>query len=278
MEKAWQDLYDAMLALSRTADKSSLNAVLTQANLVMEEIDKYVEGSGETLRNAIDAAQAVMDDASATQAEVDAAAEALAKVLADLRKIPSKEELLELLSELEQLDLTKYTASSAAVMQAQINLLRATVEDANATGEEYAAVYYSAKEAKENLVLADRNTSNNKGSGSTSANIGNAYGAAGVVAAGQNVVNASVRSDTTVDFTLKRGSAYCFKMTVVNGNNLTPSFTVGNGDVLKTQFVAKVGNDYYYRVYAIGTPGQSTGVYTTLPGQNAVKHCTVTIA
>ena len=31
------------------------------------------------------------------------------------------------------------------------------------------------------------------------------------------------------------------------------------------------------RVYATGTPGQSTGVYTTLPGQNAVKHCTVTI-
>ncbi|WP_158088917.1 hypothetical protein [Anaeromassilibacillus sp. Marseille-P3371] len=24
-------------------------------------------------------------------------------------------------------------------------------------------------------------------------------------------------------------------------------------------------------------PGQSVGVYTTLPGQNAVKHCTVTI-
>ena len=279
VEKAWQDLYDAMLALSRTADKSSLNAVLTQANLVMEEIDKYVEGSGETLRNAIDAAQAVMDDASATQAEVDAAAEALAKVLADLRKIPSKEELLELLSELEQLDLTKYTASSAAVMQAQINLLRATVEDANATGEEYAAVYYSAKEAKENLVLADRNTSNNKGSGSTSANIGNAYGAAGVVSAAQGVTSqqAYVVSDTTVNFTLKRGSAYCFKMTVVNGNTLTPSFTVGNGDVLKTQFVAKIGNDYYYRVYAIGTPGQSTGVYTTLPGNAPVKHCAVTI-
>ena len=76
---------------------------------------------------------------------------------------------------------------------------------------------------------------------------------------------------------MKRGSAYCFKMTVVNGNNMVPSFTAGNGEVLKTQFVAKIGNDYYYRVYAIGTPGQSTGVYTTLPGQNAVKHCTVTI-
>ena len=31
------------------------------------------------------------------------------------------------------------------------------------------------------------------------------------------------------------------------------------------------------RVYAIGTPGQSTGVYTTLPGNAPVKHCAVTI-
>ena len=52
---------------------------------------------------------------------------------------------------------------------------------------------------------------------------------------------------------------YTFKMTVVNGNGLVPSFTVGNGSVLKTQFVTQIGNDYYYRVYAVGTPGQSTG-------------------
>ena len=87
---------------------------------------------------------------------------------------------------------------------------------------------------------------------------------------------AKVISDTTVDFTMKSGSAYCFKMTVVNGSAV-PSFTVGNNDVLKTQFVTQIGNDYYYRVYAVGTPGQSTGVYTTLPGQNVVKHCVVTI-
>ena len=137
-----------------------------------------------------------------------------------------------------------------------------------------------ARAAKANLVEVGNGGSNAGSSGgSTSANIGNAYGAAGVVSAGQSVAaNAYVVSDTTVNFTLKHGQAYCFKMTVVNGNAMTPSFTVGNGDVLKTQFVAKIGNDYYYRVYAIGTPGQSTGVYTTLPGQNAVKHCSVTIA
>lgn len=47
--------------------------------------------------------------------------------------------------------------------------------------------------------------------------------------------------------------------------------------VLLNVFFAKVGNDYYYRVWAIGTPGQGTGVYTTLAGRNVQKRCTVTI-
>ena len=98
------------------------------------------------------------------------------------------------------------------------------------------------------------------------------------MAAAQNMVTpASVRSDTTTDFTLLHGNAYCFKMTVLNGSNVMPSFTVGNGSVLKTQFIAQIGNDYYFRVYATGKPGESTGVYTTLPGQNPVRHCVVTI-
>ncbi|WP_195986265.1 hypothetical protein, partial [Clostridium sp. D33t1_170424_F3] len=75
----------------------------------------------------------------------------------------------------------------------------------------------------------------------------------------------------------KRGSAYCFKMTVVNGSNAAPNFTVGNGNVLKTQFVAKIGNDCYYRVWAVGTSGQSTGVYTTMAGEKAQQHCVVTV-
>ena len=80
---------------------------------------------------------------------------------------------------------------------------------------------------------------------------------------GQNVsaVSAYVRSDTTVNFTLKHGQAYCFKMTVVNGNAMTPSFTVGNGDVLKTQFVAKIGNDYYYRVLCDRHAGPEHGAF-----------------
>ena len=191
--------------------------------------------------------------------------------------IPDKDALEALIGEAEAINTNKYTAKSVATMKAALSTAKAVLNDAEATEEEVA----DAVEALENSIdgLVEKSTStDSKNSGSTSANVGNAYGAAGVVSASQSVAaNAYVVSDTTVNFTLKRGSAYCFKMTVVNGNAMTPGFTVGNGDVLKTQFVAKVGNDYYYRVYAIGTPGQSTGVYTTLPGNAPVKHCAVTI-
>ena len=218
----------------------------------------------------------VLEDANATQDAVDTAAEDLAAAISALRMIPDKDALKELIGEAEAINTNKYTAKSVATMKAALSTAKAVLNDAEATEEEVA----DAVEALENSIdgLVEKSTSTSS-KGSTSANIGNAYGAAGVVSASQSVAaNAYVVSDTTVNFTLKRGSAYCFKMTVVNGNAMTPSFTVGNGDVLKTQFVAKIGNDYYYRVYATGTPGQSTGVYTTLPGQNAVKHCTVTIA
>ena len=77
-----------------------------------------------------------------------------------------------------------------------------------------------------------------------------------------------VTSDTTVDFDLTAGSRYVFKITAP----AAPAFTVGNGAVLKTQAGKIDGNDYYFSVYAVGTAGQSTGVYV-----NGVKVCTVTV-
>ena len=95
---------------------------------------------------------------------------------------------------------------------------------------------------------------------------------------GTSTLTPYVRSDTTLPFTVRQGQAYCFKMTLVNGSNILPLFTVGNGSVFKTQYVAQIGNDYYFRIWAIGNVGESTGVYTTLPGQTAQQHCVVTIA
>ena len=269
-------LYDAIYGLVYRADVTELEALVTKGDGIVANADQYIQNDAWTsFETVLAEAKTVLEDANATQDAVDTAAEDLAAAISALRLIPDKDALEALIGEAEAINTNKYTAKSVATMKAALSTAKAVLNDAEATEEEVA----DAVEALENSIdgLVEKSTSTSS-KGSTSANIGNAYGAAGVVSASQSVAaNAYVVSDTTVNFTLKRGSAYCFKMTVVNGNAMTPGFTAGNGDVLKTQFVAKVGNDYYYRVYATGTPGQSTGVYTTLPGQNAVKHCAVTI-
>ena len=272
-------LYDAIYGLVYRADSSELQALVNKGDSIVENADQYIQNDAWTaFETSLEAAKAVLANENATQDAVDTAAEDLAEAISALRLIPDKDALEALIGEAEAINTNKYTAKSVAVMRAALSTAKAVLNDAEATEEEVADAVETLENSIDGLVEKTTSTTS-KNSGSTSANVGNAYGTAGVVSASQNVAaSAYVVSDTTVNFTLKRGSAYCFKMTVVNGNNLVPSFTVGNGDVLKTQYVAKIGNDYYYRVYAIGTPGQSTGVYTTLPGQNAVKHCAVTIA
>lgn len=68
------------------------------------------------------------------------------------------------------------------------------------------------------------------------------------------VVAPKVTCDTTMNFALAKGNRYVYKVTAP----ARPTFTVGNGAVIKTQYAKVVGNNYYFIVYAIGNAGQST--------------------
>lgn len=285
VDEAYNNLYNAIMGLTRVADKDSLQAVVDKAKSL--DLSKYIDNDAKAaLPAAIEAAQDVLNNEEATQDEVDEQAKVLNALLMDLRKKADKSELNSILSKAQAIDTSKYTAKSVAALEDAIDDALAVIDDKDLTEEDQAVVDRAAKalnRAYNGLVekngSSSSGSSGKKSSGGSSASTGNTYGSTGTAVVGaataaQNV--AKVVSDTTVDFTLKRGSAYCFKMTVT-GTNVAPNFTVGNGSVLKTQFLSKIGNDYYYRVYAVGTPGQSTGVYTTLAGQNAVKHCTVTV-
>ena len=89
-----------------------------------------------------------------------------------------------------------------------------------------------------------------------------------------------VESDTTMNFMVDQGKTYTFKMTV-HGTHANPNIVMGNGAVFQTRDVKKVvenGNDvYYFKVLATGKEGEATGVYTTLPGQQPVKHTVAVI-
>lgn len=190
------------------------------------------------------------------------------------------------------------TAYTAALYSAGGELLRDMTAEGSATrmtiqglqnGTVYTVKLYAVNPVgrSDRLVLtaspAAQNAGGSSKSTSSSAAQPNLYGAAGIAFAipltgtERVITGEQAVSDTTADFVMKAGSAYCFKITVVNSTE-TPSFTVGNSGVLKTQFVAKIGNDSYFRVYAVGEAGQSTGVYTALAGQTPVRHCAVRIA
>ena len=65
------------------------------------------------------------------------------------------------------------------------------------------------------------------------------------------------KSDTTNDLTVH--DTYQFKITSTNGS--VPNFVIGTPGVFKTELVSHNGNDYFYKVTAIGKAGQQAGVY-----------------
>lgn len=272
VKEAADALYQAIMDLDFAANYSWLEQLVETANAL--DLDEYLDidkDDFKTFRDALAAAEDILLNKDTTQAQVDRAAEALDSAMIALRKIPTKEALETRIQKAESIPLGKYTDDSAATLEKALNDAKDLMQNDPDNGPARAKVYYALGDAMEGL----KEKTVRKSSGSTTRITDNSYGVAGTAIVG--AVAPFVRSDTTVDFTVRRGAAYCFKMTVVNGNGLAPSFTVGNGGVLKTQYVTRIGNDYYFRVWAVGTPGQSAGVYTTLPGAAAVKHCTVTV-
>ncbi|WP_050699310.1 LamG-like jellyroll fold domain-containing protein [Anaeromassilibacillus senegalensis] len=293
VEKAANNLHDAIMRLEFKADTETLALFVKQAQEI--DLDEYLDGpEKDAFEKVLPQAEALLADGNATQKQVDAMTDKLFDALAGLRVTPDREALKDLLEESEALDPADYTEASYAILRAALNLAWDTCNDENATPKDIAVQYATVEKARAGLALADKpeepakpdNKPSHKPSNSGGKKpVGNTSGTGTAVAVPNPLINAvqnvmgqkSVRSDTTANFTLKRGNAYCFKMTVVNGSSAAPNFTVGNGSVLKTQFVAKIGNDYYYRVWAVGTPGQSTGVYTTMAGEAPQQHCVVTI-
>jgi len=64
-------------------------------------------------------------------------------------------------------------------------------------------------------------------------------------------------SDTNMVFSVN--GAYQFKITSTNGS--APAFVVGTPGVFTVTLVKTVGNDYYYKITAIGAVGTKAGIY-----------------
>lgn len=84
-----------------------------------------------------------------------------------------------------------------------------------------------------------------------------------------------LRSDTTNDFAVVQNTSYQIKITSSTG--APPQFSTGTSGVFNTLLTSHTGNDYYYKITAIGNPGSCTGLYMSISGQPTQKICAATI-
>ena len=158
---ALQEELDAMVAELKVAieglkdevvvevDKAKLLELIKKAEDY--DLTKYTPVTAEGLRTALAGAKTVYDNPKATQKEVDSAYASLQQAIFDLRLIPNKDALEELIKETEKIDFSLYTAESAEAVQKAYDRAVAVFNDENA---DQAAVDKAAKElkvAKDNL-------------------------------------------------------------------------------------------------------------------------------
>ena len=128
-------------ALKEKADKSALRLAVKAAEGEAALTDKYTEESIAALQTAIDAANRVLADDNATQAEVDAQVEAVnaAKAALEEKKAPVvKEELEKAVADATEVvgATDKYTEASLAALQSAIDAANEVLQNSDATQDE----------------------------------------------------------------------------------------------------------------------------------------------
>ena len=134
VKDALNNLKDAHAQLVVVADKTALQAMVDKVNGLDSKL--YTEASWAKLADPMKTAQAVLDNPTATQAEVNAAYEALVRAYLELRLIPDKSLLEDLINKANGLNVANYTKASYGVLKGALEDAKAVFNDPNATQTE----------------------------------------------------------------------------------------------------------------------------------------------
>ena len=165
-ENALQEEIDAVRAALKTAmdglvkkplaDKSKLEKLVKDSETKYEpNLDKYTPASGESFKEALDAARSVLADENATQKQVDSAYTTLQKAIFGLRLIPNKEALEDLINKVESMDLSGYTAESVQALKNVLLEAKAVMEDPEADQKEVDAAEKALRASRDGLVAVE---------------------------------------------------------------------------------------------------------------------------
>ncbi|WP_346698537.1 LPXTG cell wall anchor domain-containing protein, partial [Thomasclavelia spiroformis] len=155
VDEATNKLQEALENLVTAVDKSLLQAFVEYVSGLNSS--KYTEATWKTFETELTEANAVLKDANATQEQVDNAYNQLVKAYLDLRLIPDKSLLEELINQAEGLNVANYTKASFDGLTKALNEAKVVYENPNATQKEVDNAKATLEKAINNLEVTPIN-------------------------------------------------------------------------------------------------------------------------
>lgn len=150
LDKATSDLLTAFKNLESAVEKLHLQTAVDVANELLQQANNY-KGDAKALAEAVEAAQAVLDNEEATQDEVDTAARSVLAALEKLVKKADVTSLENLIKAAENLSDGNYTQSTLEALSDAIEAAKEVVNDANRENTAISKAYSDIITAIENL-------------------------------------------------------------------------------------------------------------------------------
>ena len=130
VDAAFDQLVEAIHMLSFTrGDKTMLEMLITRADGMMEDADKYVTDTWQQLVDALDKAKDVYADENAMTGDIQPVVDELLSAILAQRFKADKSILEDLVGQAEGMDLTGYTAESVAAFQKALSEAQAVMAD-----------------------------------------------------------------------------------------------------------------------------------------------------
>lgn len=144
---------------STLVNTAELEAKITEAQALVA--DQYTPDSFAAVTDAITAAQTVLSSSAASQQEVDNALNTLNTAIANLVPVSTqadKTELQQLVTQINTIDLTLYTAESVSPLQTALSNAQAILDDPAATAQQIADAVSALNTARNQLVPVSSGT------------------------------------------------------------------------------------------------------------------------
>lgn len=132
---SYNSILDAISNLVVRANTVALSDAIERGNLILANIDNYDSQTVIGLEDIIVNAEIVLNNANATQAEINEETTKVNVAIAKAQLKPSKAGLIERVEYVKSLDLTLYTNTTVENLQKVLKVAEAVIEDVNATNK-----------------------------------------------------------------------------------------------------------------------------------------------